>query len=132
MAGLPDVLAPLAEAPRRSALCLDFDGTLSPIVDDPRAARPLPGVPDLLGRLARRLGLVAVISGRPVSFLESELASPAGVRLVGLYGLEQIGAGGQRTVAPDAAPWEAVITEVVDLARPRRHPVSTSSPRASP
>ena len=24
------------------AFCLDFDGTLSPIVDDPQAARPLP------------------------------------------------------------------------------------------
>jgi trehalose 6-phosphate phosphatase len=122
VAGLPDVLVPLAEAPRRSALCLDFDGTLSAIVDDPRAARPLPGVPDLLARLARRLGLVAVISGRPVSFLQSVLGPPAGVRLVGLYGLEQIGADGTRTTAPDAAPWEAVITEVVDLARAEAAP----------
>jgi hypothetical protein len=32
-------------------LCLDFDGTLSPIVDDPEAARPLPGVVELLGPL---------------------------------------------------------------------------------
>jgi trehalose 6-phosphate phosphatase len=117
VAGLPDILVPLARAPRRSALCLDFDGTLSAIVDDPRAARPLPGVPDLLARLATRLGLVAVISGRPVSFLQSALGPPAGVRLVGLYGLEQIGTDGTRTTAADAAPWEAVITEVVDQAR---------------
>jgi trehalose 6-phosphate phosphatase len=34
------------------ALCLDFDGTLSPIVDDPEAARPLAGVVELLGPLA--------------------------------------------------------------------------------
>jgi trehalose 6-phosphate phosphatase len=122
VAGLPDLLAPLAQAPERSALCLDFDGTLSAIVDDPRAARPLPGVPDLLARLARRLGLVAVISGRPVSFLQSALGPPAGVRLVGLYGLEQIDPDGTRDVAPDAAPWEAVITEVVDLARAEAAP----------
>jgi trehalose 6-phosphate phosphatase len=122
VAGLPDVLVPLAQAPDRSALCLDFDGTLSAIVDDPRAAKPLPGVPDLLVRLARRFGLVAVISGRPVSFLRSALGPPAGVRLVGLYGLEQIGADGTRTTAPDAAPWEAVITEVVDLARAEAAP----------
>jgi trehalose 6-phosphate phosphatase len=126
VAGLPDLLVPLAQAPERSALCLDFDGTLSAIVDDPRAARPLPGVPDLLARLARRLGLVAVISGRPVSFLQSALqpalGPPAGVRLVGLYGLEQIAPDGRRTTAADAAPWEAVITEVVDRARAEAAP----------
>jgi trehalose 6-phosphate phosphatase len=122
VAGLPDLLVPLAQAPERSALCLDFDGTLSAIVDDPRAARPLPGVPDLLARLARRFGLVAVISGRPVSFLQSALGPPPGVRLVGLYGLEQIAPDGTRTTAPDAAPWEAVITEVVDQARAEAAP----------
>jgi trehalose 6-phosphate phosphatase len=122
VAGLPDVLVPLAEAPRRSALCLDFDGTLSAIVDDPRDAKPLPGVPDLLARLARPLGLVAMISGRPLPFLQSALGPPAGVRLVGLYGLERIEADGTRTMAPDAAPWEAVIAEVVDLARAEAAP----------
>jgi trehalose 6-phosphate phosphatase len=30
------------------ALCLDFDSTLSPIVDDPEAARPLEGIVELL------------------------------------------------------------------------------------
>ncbi len=117
MGALPGPLAALAAHPRRSALCLDFDGTLSPIVEDPVAARPVPGVPDLLARLAARLGLVAVISGRPVSFLQSVLASPPNVRLVGLYGMEEIGRDGSRSVAPEALPWEAVITEVVEQAR---------------
>lgn len=31
------------ERAQKVALCLDFDGTLSPIVEDPQAARPLPG-----------------------------------------------------------------------------------------
>ena len=81
----------------------DFDGTLSPIVADPAEARPLGGVAELLARLARRFGVVAVVSGRPVSFLIDRLTPtghgpsddgagpggiPAGVRLVGLYGLE--------------------------------------------
>jgi trehalose 6-phosphate phosphatase len=98
-------------------LCLDFDGTLAAIVDDPVAARPLPGVTDLLARLAAHLGLVAVISGRPASFLQSVLVSPTGVRLIGLYGLEEVGGDGRRILAPGAAPWEAVITDVVALAR---------------
>ena len=47
------------------ALCLDFDGTLSPIVPDPEAARPLEGMVKLLGRLATRFAAVALVSGRP-------------------------------------------------------------------
>jgi hypothetical protein len=34
----------------RTALCLDYDGTLSPIVDDPEAAAPLEGTLELLDR----------------------------------------------------------------------------------
>jgi len=107
---LPDLLAPLATDPGRNALFLDFDGTLSAIVDDPVAARPLPGVPALLADLARTFGLVAVISGRPTAFLSEVLGAPAGVRLVGLYGLElELGAGG-------AEPWTSVMVDVVQEA----------------
>jgi trehalose 6-phosphate phosphatase len=106
---LPEILLPFAEDPGHSALFLDFDGTLSPIVSDPVAARPWPGVPQLLGRLAARFALVAVISGRPAAFLHEVLGSPAGVTLIGLYGLGQVG--------PDARPWEPVIADVVARAR---------------
>jgi trehalose 6-phosphate phosphatase len=111
---LPDVLAPIAEHPGSSALFIDFDGTLSAIVDDPRGARALP---ELLADLATRFALVAVISGRPVSFLQEALASPAGVRLIGLYGLERVGPDGARSAAPGAEQWESVISDVVTLAR---------------
>jgi trehalose 6-phosphate phosphatase len=110
---LPDLFGPLITNPLGSALCLDFDGTLAPIVEDPVAARPLPEIPALLVRLATQLGLVAVISGRPVTFLQNVLASPPGVRIVGLYGLEEIGPNGERHVSPDVEPYEAVIREVV-------------------
>ena len=109
MGALPDIFLPLVRDPDHSALCLDFDGTLSPIVEDPVAARPLPGVPELLAKLAERFALVAIISGRPVDFLEGVLANPPGVRLVGLYGLGQVG--------PDAQPWAAVIADAVVDAR---------------
>jgi trehalose 6-phosphate phosphatase len=36
--------AELAARADQVALCLDFDGTLSPIVPDPEAARPLEGM----------------------------------------------------------------------------------------
>ncbi len=71
------------------ALCLDFDGTLAPIVDDPDAARPLPGVVELLASLADRFAAVALVSGRPAAFLAEHAAAP-GVRYLGMYGLEEI------------------------------------------
>lgn len=71
------------------ALCLDFDGTLSPIVDDPDEARPLPGVVELLGPLAARFAAVALVSGRPADYLVRHAAAP-GVRYLGLYGLQEI------------------------------------------
>lgn len=44
---------------------LDFDGTLSPLVDDPEAARLHPGSPGALLELAETVRAVAVITGRP-------------------------------------------------------------------
>jgi trehalose 6-phosphate phosphatase len=106
-APLPPALAPFAAAPSRSALFLDFDGTLAAIVVDPREARPLPGVPELLGDLAGEFALVAVISGRPTAFLAEALGPPAGVTLAGLYGLERALRG------PEHDAWASVIDQVV-------------------
>jgi len=106
-AELPAPLWRMAAAPARSALFLDFDGTLAAIVEDPTGARPLPGVPALLADLARPFALVAVVSGRPTAFLADVLGAPVGVVLAGLYGLERALAG------PEHAAWAAVIDEVV-------------------
>jgi trehalose 6-phosphate phosphatase len=93
--------------PRQAAICLDFDGTLSPIVDDPEDARPLPGVVDLLATLAGRFAAVAVVSGRPAAFLAEHVDAP-GVRLVGLYGLETV-VDGRVIVDPDVERWRPVV-----------------------
>jgi trehalose 6-phosphate phosphatase len=77
--------ARLAERADEVALCLDFDGTLSPIVDDPEAARPLPGTVELLGQLAARFAAAALISGRSAAYLAEHAAAP-GVRYLRLYG----------------------------------------------
>ncbi len=107
MTGLPTILGPLADAPARSALFLDFDGTLAGIVEDPRDARPLPGVPALLADLAVPFALVAVVSGRPTEFLAEALGRPSGVELVGLYGLERALRGAEHD------RWATVIDAVV-------------------
>jgi len=72
-----------------TALCIDFDGTLAPIVDDPAAARPFPGALDLLAALAECFAAVALVSGRPAAYL-AEHAPARGVRYFGLYGLQEI------------------------------------------
>jgi len=82
-------LAPLTVEPAASALVSDFDGTLAPIVADPARARPLPGAAAALAALARALGVVAVVSGRPVAFLREHLPVP-GIVLAGVYGLERM------------------------------------------
>jgi trehalose 6-phosphate phosphatase len=107
------VLRELRSDPARTALLFDFDGTLSPIVDDPAAAVPLPEVPGLLRELAGRYGTVAVVSGRPVRYLQGHL--PAGPTLIGLYGLERAD-GDDIAVHPDAAPWRAVVDDTAAAA----------------
>jgi trehalose 6-phosphate phosphatase len=81
--------ARLVEQADTVALCLDFDGTLAPIVDDPEQARPLPGMVELLGPLAARFVAVALLSGRPAGYLFEHATAP-GVRYLGLYGLQEI------------------------------------------
>jgi len=119
-------LAPLLVDPAATAVLSDFDGTLSPIVDDPDDARPLPGAAPLLARLADRFGTVAVVSGRPVSFLLDHLSSTEGAagtghrtgggavpHFVGLYGLEHSTPDGRVVPDPVAAEWRPVVDATV-------------------
>ena len=85
---LADHAARVAAQAQTTALCLDFDGTLAPIVNDPNQARPLPGMVELLAQLAARFPAVALLSGRPADYLAQHAA--ARVRYLGLYGLQEI------------------------------------------
>jgi trehalose 6-phosphate phosphatase len=111
--GLSGLLEPLRSDPPGTAILLDFDGTLAPIVADPAQAVPLEGVPEALSALHEAYGLVGVISGRPVSYLQGHL--PAGPTLVGLYGLEVVRRGDVVT-HPDAAVWRRVVDDVAAAA----------------
>jgi len=81
-------LAAIVREPDRSALLLDFDGTLAPIVTDPAAATLPPETTQVLGALQSRIARVAIVSGRPVHFLREALG-PIPITLVGLYGTER-------------------------------------------
>lgn len=110
------LLAPFLADPSRAGVLTDFDGTLAPIVDDPASARPLPDAVDTLHRLAAKYGRVAVVSGRPASFLADRLdltARASGLVAMGLYGLETA-AGDGITTDPRALDWTGLIDGVAE------------------
>jgi trehalose 6-phosphate phosphatase len=111
-----DPLDRLRAHPSRSAVLTDFDGTLSPIVEDFTAATPLPGMREALEALAARYAVVGVISGRPVDYLVEHLGTR--LRLSGLYGLEGM-VDGERVTAADAASWRPAIDDAVEAGRAR-------------
>lgn len=92
----------------------DFDGTLSPMVDDPAAARPIDGADEALTALAATSTEVAIISGRPVAFLSALF--PVGVTLIGLYGLEVL-RDGERSDVENSGVWREVVADVANAAR---------------
>ncbi len=118
---LPSPLRPLLVAPARSAVLTDFDGTLAPIVEDPAAAVPLPGVADVMARLTGRFAMAGVVSGRPVSYLVDRLGPE--LTLSGLYGLERWRQG-QRVEVPGVERWRAVVAEARTLAESELGPVT--------
>lgn len=114
----PEQLDPLRRDPAGTCVVTDFDGTLAAIVRDPSAARPLAGVPAVLRRLAGKYGRVAVVSGRPVSFLAEHLGLrgdlPPGLAVAGLYGLETLGPAGEVVVGHEAERWRPVVARAAE------------------
>ena len=71
---------------KKLALFLDYDGTLRDFVDVPDKAVPDANLPRLLSDLAKVDGVsLAIVSGRPPSFLEKHLGG-LGATLVGEHG----------------------------------------------
>ncbi|MEZ0169284.1 trehalose-phosphatase [Microvirga sp. TS319] len=86
------------------ALFLDFDGTLVDIVDRPEAVVVDPALPGTLLRLQERLGgALAIVSGRPIAFLDRHF-QPRRFDMAGLHGLEQRIAGELHLCEPDEHP----------------------------
>ncbi|HTO01865.1 MAG TPA: trehalose-phosphatase [Microthrixaceae bacterium] len=95
-------------------IATDFDGTLAPILADPNAVEPIPGARETLERLADSAAEVAIISGRPVSFLSRFF--PSGVTIVGLYGLESW-RDGELAYHSNSGVWRETMADVATAAR---------------
>jgi len=86
------------------ALFLDFDGTLVDIVERPDAVTVDPALPEVLLRLQEGLGgALAIVSGRPVAFLDRHF-QPHRFDMAGLHGLEQRIAGNLHLCDPEELP----------------------------
>lgn len=109
-----DAAALLSRDPKRTGIFCDFDGTLSAIVDDPSQAVAIDGAREVLRDLGKRYRRVAVLSGRPVEFLQQQVGVP-NVDLVGLYGLEVLRHGRRRDHA-QAGAWREVVADVAATA----------------
>jgi trehalose 6-phosphate phosphatase len=72
-------------------IAVDFDGTLAPIVPDPQASRPVPGVVDTLSQLARAGAKVAIVTGRDARTVLKlgQLSAIEGLVICGLHGAER-------------------------------------------
>ena len=89
-------LRPLVEAPERSAIFCDVDGTLAPIVEHAELARVSEGTARLLGELGRRYAVVACISGRSASEAR-RLVGVGTLTYAGYHGAELLRPGARRS-----------------------------------
>lgn len=111
MSDLQSAVAVAARA-RRLLVASDFDGTLAEIVDDPAAARPMPGVGELLGRLARLPDTtVAVVSGRTRRQLQGWFGAEPLI-LIGEHGADLDGSAAAPSSQLDQA--RVVVTALVE------------------
>lgn len=101
-----DPIATLAAEPERTALLLDVDGTLAPIVGRPEDARVPEETRAELRRLAGRYALVACVTGR---------ASDVARGIVGVDELQVVGEHGLE-LDPQAEEWAHRIHAFADAA----------------
>lgn len=103
-------LRAFADASDDAALFLDFDGTLSEIVDLPHEAAPIEGAAQILAALAHRLRLVAVVSGRSAHQLLDWLGPD--IEIWGIHGAERT-RDGRVELSEHAEPFAATMRSVL-------------------
>jgi len=116
----PDLADRLREGARAPVLLVasDYDGTLSPIVEDPDAAKPVrESIVALRALAAMPQTHVAVISGRALSDLARLTGEPEEVHLVGSHGSEFDPDFAARLSRATVALRERVASELEEIAR---------------
>jgi len=96
-----EALAPLRADPAHTAILLDIDGTLAPIVERAAEARVPEQTRQLVKQIANRYGLVAAVSGRRASEARA-MVSIGTISYLGSHGAELLRAGWTRPVLDPA------------------------------
>jgi trehalose 6-phosphate phosphatase len=102
---LNEALSPLRADPSRTAVLLDIDGTLSPIVEHAADAHVPEDTRQLLIRVANRYHVVACVSGRGASEARA-MVSIGSISYLGSHGAELLRAGCTESVMQaDVEEW---------------------------
>ena len=106
-------LRPLTSNPRQGAIFCDIDGTLAPIVLRADEAQVPGEISKLLGRLGRRYGCVACVSGRSVAEAR-RLVGVGSIAYAGSHGAELLEPGSSRPqLVPAFESWEGRVRQFV-------------------
>ncbi|HKJ55866.1 MAG TPA: trehalose-phosphatase [Nitriliruptoraceae bacterium] len=111
----PDEVVTALPTLEDAVVLLDFDGTLSDLVDDPGAAAPVPGAADAMAALADRTR-VLVVSGRSIDDLRPRLPAGIDVTFAGGHGAE---------LAHGDAPVQAMVDDVALVTHHRDQAIAT-------
>ncbi|HYG24260.1 MAG TPA: bifunctional alpha,alpha-trehalose-phosphate synthase (UDP-forming)/trehalose-phosphatase [Verrucomicrobiae bacterium] len=103
-------------ATSRRALLLDYDGTLVPFADNPKAARPDAELLDIISALAAEpANEVAIVSGRPRVDLEEWFGSFP-ISLIAEHGMWLRARGGEwRVLRPVSIDWKERVRPILQL-----------------
>ncbi len=104
-----DFRSVVSVAPTSAGIFLDFDGTLSRIVEMPADARPVEGAREVLSELSERIGVVALVSGRSASHLLEWMGSE--IEIWGVHGAERV-VDGRVELSEAAAPFRELMTRL--------------------
>ena len=108
---LSEALLPLRADPSRTAILLDIDGTLAPIVEHAAEARVPEPTRQLLIKVAKRYAVVACVTGRQASEARA-MVSIGSISYLGSHGAELLRAGWTESVLdPSVEPWARRIHE---------------------
>ncbi len=108
---LAAALRPVTADPPHAAILCDIDGTLAPIVTRAEEAHVPDKASRLLGRAARRYGLVACISGRAAADAR-RLVGVGAIAYAGSHGAELLEPGASDArISPAFASWAGRVTD---------------------
>jgi trehalose 6-phosphate phosphatase len=106
----------LARDPRAGALFFDIDGTLAPIAPTPADAEVPRPIRAALAKLAARVGLLAVVTGREIGDGRDLIPLRKAV-YIGNHGLQVLYPTGQITIAREALPYVPAVETAARRAR---------------